>query len=61
MDLRGENKYKGKHSITPSQNPEKLIVQSMEIIGNKKKYKSKHNAKFGKEDELNLSQDSGQK
>ena len=60
MDLRGENKnYKGKHSVNPSQNPEKIIVQSMELRGNKKKYKSKKDANFWKGDALNPSQDSG--
>ena len=32
----------------------------MELRGNKKKYKSKQNANFGKGDALNPSQDSGQ-
>ena len=37
----------------------KLLVQSMELRGNKKKYKSKKNAKFGEGDTLNPTQDSG--
>ena len=61
MDLRGKKKkYKGKHSVNPSQSPEKLVVQSMELRGNNKKYKSKKNANFGKGDALNPAQDSGQ-
>ena len=60
MYLRGKkNNYKVKHNGNPSQTLEKLIVQSTELRGNKKKYKSKKNSNFGKEDALNLAQDSG--
>ena len=61
MELMGKNKkYKGKHIVNPSQTPKKPIVQSMDIRGNKKKYKSKKNDNFGKGDALNLGQDSVQ-
>ena len=57
----GKNKkYKGKHNVNPSQTPKKIIVQSIELRGNKKKYKSKKNDNFGKGDALNLGQDSVQ-
>ena len=60
MDLRGKkNKYTDKDNVNPSQIPEKLIVQSVELRRNKKKYKSKKNDNFGKGDTLNPSQDSG--
>ena len=56
-----KKKYKGKHSVNPSQTPKKLIVQSIELRGNKKQYKSKKNAKFGKGDAMNPAQYSGKK
>ena len=43
----------------PSMTSKILIVQSMDLRGKKKKYKSKQNAKFGKRGALNTSQDSG--
>ena len=50
MNLRRKKKkYKGKHIVNPSQTPKKPIVQSMDIRGNKKKYKSKKNANLGRE------------
>ena len=59
MELRGKKKYKGKHSVNHSQNPEELIVRSMEHRGNEKKCKSEKNANFGEGDALNPAQDSG--
>ena len=46
--MEKNKKYKGKYNVNISQTPKKLIVQSMELRGNKKKYKSKKNDNFGK-------------